>query len=41
MAINIHHTYSAHVSITFYSEDGLTLRCNDCGEMDDIAEQIS
>ena len=40
MAINIHHTYSAHVEITFYSEDGITLRCRDCGQMDDIAVQV-
>lgn len=40
MAINIKHTYSTHVEIIFYSNEGLTLRCRDCGTMDDIAEQI-
>ena len=40
MAINIRHTYSAHVEIIFYADDGITLRCNDCGQMDDIAEQV-
>lgn len=40
MAINIRHTYSAHVTVVFYSEDGITLRYDDCGTMDDIAEQI-
>lgn len=41
MAINIQHTYSTHVTVAFYSEnDGLSLRYNDCGSMDDIAERI-
>lgn len=40
MAINIRHTYCAHVEIIFYGEDGITLRAKDCGQMDDIAEQI-
>ena len=40
MAINIRHTHSAHVEITFYAEDGITLRCRDCGQMDDIAEHV-
>lgn len=40
MAINIRHTYSTNVEIIFYSEDGITLRCRDCGQMDDIAEQV-
>lgn len=40
MAINIRHTYNAHVDITFYAEDGATLRRYDCGQMDDIAEQV-
>jgi len=40
MAINIRHTYSTHVTIVFYADDGITLRCNDCGQMDDIAEQV-
>ena len=39
MAINIRHTYNAHVEICYYSDEGYTLRCNDCGEMDDIAER--
>ena len=41
MAIDIHHMYSTHVSITFYSKDSLALRYSDCGEMDYIAEQVS
>lgn len=40
MAINIRHTYSTNVEITFYGEDGIILRCRDCGKMDDIAEQV-
>ena len=40
MAINIHHTYTTHVEITFYADDNVTLRCRDCGQMDDIAEQV-
>lgn len=40
MAINIHHTYTTHVTVTFYSSEGLTLRYDDCGQMDDIAEQV-
>lgn len=40
MAINIRHTYSAYVEICYYGEDGYTLRCRDCGQMDDIAEQV-
>ena len=40
MAIDIRHIYSTHVEITFYSADGITLRCRDCGQMDDIAERV-
>lgn len=40
MAINIHHIYTTHVTIIFYTEDGITLHCNDCGQMDDIAERV-
>ena len=40
MTINIRHTYSTHVEIAFYADDGITLRCRDCGQMDDIAEQV-
>lgn len=40
MAINIQHTYSTHVEICYYTDDGYTLRCLDCGQMDDIAEQV-
>ena len=31
MAINVKHTYSTHVYTTFYSDDGIGLRANDCG----------
>ena len=41
MAINIHHTYNTHVEITFYADNGVRMRTNDCGMMDDIAEQVS
>ena len=41
MAINIRHTYTAHVTVVFYDDDaGTSLRCDDCGSMDDIAERI-
>lgn len=41
MAINIRHTYNTHVEICYYSDDNYTsLRCHDCGEMDDIAEKV-
>lgn len=40
MAINIHHTYTTHVEVTFYTEDGITLRYHERGQMDDIAEQV-
>lgn len=40
MAINIHHTYYAHVEVRYYADDGYTLRCRDCGQIDDIAEQV-
>jgi hypothetical protein len=40
MAINIRHTHSAHVSVVFYGDDGISLRYDDCGQMDDIAEQV-
>ena len=41
MAINIRHTYSTHVTVSFYAEsDGFSLRYDDCGSMDDIAERI-
>lgn len=40
MAINVQHTYSTHVNIAFYSDESITLRANDCGTMDDIAEQV-
>ena len=39
MAINIQHTYTAHVTATFYNiKSGFSLRYDDCGSMDDIAE---
>lgn len=41
MAINVRHTYNTHVEIHYYTEDGYTLRCRDCGDMDSIAEQVS
>lgn len=41
MAINIHHVYRTNVEIHYYTDDGYTLRCRDCGHMDDIAEQVS
>lgn len=41
MAINIRHTYSAKVEICYYTDGGYTLCCHDCGQMDDIAEQVS
>ena len=41
MAINIRHTYSTHVEITYYSDYSYNLRCRDCGQMDDIAEEVS
>ena len=41
MAINIRHTYSSHVAVSFYSEsDDFSLRYDDCSSMDDIAERI-
>ena len=41
MAINIRHTYTSNVSVSFYSEtDGYSLHHDDCGSMDDIAERI-
>ena len=41
MAITIKHTYSTNVEIHYYTDSGYTLRCRDCGQMDDIAEEIS
>lgn len=40
MAISIRHTYNTYVEIVFYAEEGITLRCRDCGQMDDIAERV-
>ena len=42
MAINIRHTYATHVSVVFYDVDdvGISLRYDDCGSMDDIAELV-
>ena len=41
MAINIRHTYATHVTVVFYDDDaGISLRYDDCGSMDDIAEQV-
>lgn len=40
MAITIKHTYSTNVEIHYYADNGYTLRCRDCGQMDDIAEQV-
>lgn len=41
MAINIRHTYATHVSVVFYDDGaGISLRYDDCGSMDDIAEQV-
>ena len=39
MAIEIKHTYTTQVQVTFYSDEGIGLRANDCGTMDDIAER--
>lgn len=39
MAIKINHTYCTHVEVIYYSDNGYTLRCDDCGQMDDIAER--
>lgn len=41
MAINIRHTYNTHVEICYYSDTGYTLRCRSCGQMDDIAEEVT
>ena len=40
MAINIRHTYNTNVEIHYYTDDGYTLRCRDCGDMDSIAERV-
>ena len=40
MAINIRRTYCTHVEIHYYTDDGYTLRCRDCGDMDSIAERV-
>lgn len=40
MAIKIHHTYSTNVEIRYYTDNGYTLRCRDCGDMDSIAERV-
>lgn len=40
MAINIHHTYNTHVEIIFYADNGVRMRANDCGMMDDISEEV-
>jgi hypothetical protein len=40
MAIIIKHTYCTHVSVVFYDDEaGISLRYDDCGSMDDIAER--
>ncbi len=38
--INIYHTYSDNVDVTYYSDE-IQLCCKDTGEMDTIAEQVS
>ena len=40
MAIKIHHTYSTNVEIHYYTDNGCTLRCGDCDNMDSIAERV-
>ena len=40
MTINIKHTYVVNVDIHYYSENGYTLRCRDCGDMDSITERV-
>ena len=40
MAINIRHTYCTHVDIIFYADNGVRMRTYDCGQMDNIAEQV-
>ena len=40
MAINIQHTYSTHVTMTFYSKENFSLRCDDVGTMDELAERM-
>lgn len=39
MAISVQHLYNESVTVIFYSEEGLELRYDDTGVMDDIAEQ--
>lgn len=41
MAIIIKHIYSTNVEIHYYTDNGQVLFCSDCGQMDDIAEEVS
>lgn len=39
MAINIKHVYSAAVTVNFTSDEGITMRYNDIGKINDITER--
>lgn len=41
MAINIHFTYTTHVTVHFYSNDGMTFRFDDCGSLEEIAANMA
>lgn len=41
MAINIHFTYTAHVTIHFYSNDEMTFYYDNCGSLEDIAANMA
>lgn len=40
MALNTSYPYTTCVICDFYTEDGISLRCNDCGSLDDIHGKI-
>lgn len=40
MAINIQHTYTTFVTITFFNDDSIFVHYDDVGSMDEIAENV-
>lgn len=40
MALNIKHTYTTFVTVTFFNDDDTFVRYDDVGSMDEIAENV-
>ena len=41
MAINVHFTYTTHVTVHFFANDGMTFYFDICGSLEDIAANMA